>query len=121
MRGTAILRTSNGYLTVYSLYNQLYIVIKSTLPLYYLLNFIALYLSPFPDNPFRLSSCDIFRLACKSVVYPAMRLPYTENPPKNLSEEDEQILERVKARRGEKGLIPLDLALLHAPKVADGT
>lgn len=50
-----------------------------------------------------------------------MRLPYTENPPKNLSAEDEQILERVKARRGEKGLIPLDLALLHAPKVADGT
>lgn len=49
-----------------------------------------------------------------------MRLDYADNPPKNLSSEDEQILERVKARRGERGLLPLDLALLHAPKVADG-
>lgn len=49
-----------------------------------------------------------------------MRLSYVDNPPKNLSAEDEQILERVKARRGERGLLPLDLALLHAPKVADG-
>jgi len=49
-----------------------------------------------------------------------MRLDYVDNPPKNLSKEDEPILERVKARRGERGLLPLDLALLHAPKVADG-
>ncbi|RMD39589.1 hypothetical protein DV735_g5543, partial [Chaetothyriales sp. CBS 134920] len=33
---------------------------------------------------------------------------------------DKAVLERVQARRGDKGLIPLDLALLHAPKVADG-
>ncbi|KAK4926371.1 hypothetical protein LTR66_016345 [Elasticomyces elasticus] len=49
-----------------------------------------------------------------------MRLPYTDNPPKNLSKEDEGVLERVKARRGERGLLPLDLTLLHAPKVTDG-
>lgn len=50
-----------------------------------------------------------------------MRLNYTPNPPTNLSEEDQQVLERVKVRRGAMGLIPLDLTLLHAPKIADGT
>jgi hypothetical protein len=30
------------------------------------------------------------------------------------------IEERVRARRGEKGLIALDRTLLHAPPVADG-
>lgn len=49
-----------------------------------------------------------------------MRLNYTPNPPTNLSEEDQQVLERVKVRRGAMGLIPLDLTLLHAPKIADG-
>lgn len=50
-----------------------------------------------------------------------MRLSYTDNPPTYTDEDDKAILERVKARRGERGLLPLDLALLHAPKVADGT
>jgi len=51
-----------------------------------------------------------------------MRLDYVPNPPTNLSPEDEEVLERVTARRKAQGLglIPLDLALLHAPKVADG-
>ena len=49
-----------------------------------------------------------------------MRLPYVEDPPKGLSAEDEQVVERVRARRGERGLIKLDLTLLHAPKIADG-
>ena len=49
-----------------------------------------------------------------------MRLPYTEDPPKFTSDEDKEILKRVQSRRGERGLLPLDLALLHAPKVADG-
>jgi len=49
-----------------------------------------------------------------------MRLPYTSDPPKGLSAEDEQVVERVRARRGPIGLIPLDLTLLHAPKIADG-
>lgn len=49
-----------------------------------------------------------------------MRLNYVSNPPSDLSPEDQAIVERVKARRGVKGLIPLDLTLLHAPKVADG-
>ncbi|KAL9106845.1 MAG: hypothetical protein Q9227_008178 [Pyrenula ochraceoflavens] len=49
-----------------------------------------------------------------------MRLPYTSNPPTNLTPEEAPILERVLARRGERGLIPLDLTLLHAPQIADG-
>lgn len=49
-----------------------------------------------------------------------MRLPYTPNPPSFTNDDDKAILERVKARRGEMGLIPLDLTLLHAPKIADG-
>ncbi|KIW73826.1 hypothetical protein PV04_01914 [Phialophora macrospora] len=49
-----------------------------------------------------------------------MRLDYVANPPTNLSAEDQEVLERVKARRGAMGLIPLDLTLLHAPKIADG-
>ena len=50
-----------------------------------------------------------------------MRLPYTDNPPTGLPEEDQAVVSRVQARRGKMGLIPLDLALLHAPKIADGT
>ena len=52
---------------------------------------------------------------------PKMRLPYTDNPPTGLPEEDQAVVSRVQARRGKMGLIPLDLALLHAPKIADGT
>jgi hypothetical protein len=53
-------------------------------------------------------------------TYAIMRLPYTDNPPKFTAPEDQEILKQVQARRGEKGLIPLDLALLHAPKIAGG-
>ncbi|KAF4548079.1 Hypothetical protein D9617_32g091990 [Elsinoe fawcettii] len=49
-----------------------------------------------------------------------MRLEYVANPPTGLSAEEEAIVERVKARRGAKGLIPLDLTLLHSPAVASG-
>ncbi len=49
-----------------------------------------------------------------------MRLDYVPNPPTDLSAEDQEVLKRVQARRGAMGLIPLDLALLHAPKIADG-
>ena len=49
-----------------------------------------------------------------------MRLDYVPNPPTNLLPEEQAIVDRVKARRGRKGLIPLDLTLLHAPKIADG-
>lgn len=50
-----------------------------------------------------------------------MRLNYVPNPPTNLSPEDQGVLERVQARRGPNGLIPLDLTLLHSPVVTDGT
>jgi alkylhydroperoxidase family enzyme len=49
-----------------------------------------------------------------------MRVPYTDNPPKNLNPEEQEVVKRVQARRGSLGLIPLDLALLHSPPVADG-
>ncbi|KAJ9622506.1 hypothetical protein H2204_011519 [Knufia peltigerae] len=49
-----------------------------------------------------------------------MRIGYVPNPPTDLAPEDQEVLERVKARRGAMGLIPLDLTLLHAPKIADG-
>ncbi|KAL1956718.1 hypothetical protein VTO42DRAFT_6868 [Malbranchea cinnamomea] len=49
-----------------------------------------------------------------------MRIPYTQNPPPTSNAEEAAILERVQARRGERGLLPLDLALLHSFPVADG-
>ncbi|KAF2762655.1 4-carboxymuconolactone decarboxylase [Pseudovirgaria hyperparasitica] len=49
-----------------------------------------------------------------------MRLPYVSNPPTFTSDSDNAIVQRVQARRGSRGLIPLDLALLHSPPVADG-
>lgn len=49
-----------------------------------------------------------------------MRIPYVSDPPPTPTPEVAAIVERVKARRGPRGLIPLDLALLHAPQIADG-
>lgn len=49
-----------------------------------------------------------------------MRLPYAPNPPPTNIPEEADILARVQARRGENGLLPLDLALLHSFPVADG-
>lgn len=49
-----------------------------------------------------------------------MRIPYVPNPPPTFSADEASILERVQARRGEGGLVPLDLALLHSFPVADG-
>jgi hypothetical protein len=49
-----------------------------------------------------------------------MRLPYIPDPPNFTSEADKAVEQRVRARRGEKGLIALDRTLLHAPPIADG-
>ncbi|KAI2467391.1 AhpD-like protein [Annulohypoxylon bovei var. microspora] len=49
-----------------------------------------------------------------------MRLPYTPNPPLPASSTDAAIVARIAARRAPRPLQPLDLALLHAPPVADG-
>ncbi|KAF1847265.1 4-carboxymuconolactone decarboxylase-like protein [Cucurbitaria berberidis CBS 394.84] len=49
-----------------------------------------------------------------------MRLPYIPDPPEYTNEDDKAVVQRVKQRRGEKGLIALDRTLLHAPPVADG-
>lgn len=50
-----------------------------------------------------------------------MRLPYapSELPP-DAPQETQEIYDRIKARRNPRPLIPLDLALLHNPKIADG-
>lgn len=50
-----------------------------------------------------------------------MRLPYVPNPPPaTLPAEDAAVVARIAARRAPRPLQPLDLALLHAPPVADG-
>ncbi|KAK6064716.1 hypothetical protein SCUP515_11598 [Seiridium cupressi] len=49
-----------------------------------------------------------------------MRIPYTPDPPTTTDAADLAVIERVKARRAPRPLQPLDLALLHAPPVADG-
>ncbi|KAL7772882.1 hypothetical protein CFE70_002845 [Pyrenophora teres f. teres 0-1] len=49
-----------------------------------------------------------------------MRLPYIPDPPNFTNEDDKAVEQRVRKRRGEKGLIALDRTLLHAPPVADG-
>lgn len=54
------------------------------------------------------------------IVSIIMRLPYVPNPPENLSAPEEEVVQRILARRGSRGLIPLDRTLLHSPPVADG-
>ncbi|KAJ0417887.1 AhpD-like protein [Aspergillus carlsbadensis] len=49
-----------------------------------------------------------------------MRLEYIPDPPQNLSADDQQVCDRIRARRGPAGLLGIDRTLLHAPKVADG-
>ena len=49
-----------------------------------------------------------------------MRIPSAATDTGDLSPEDKAIHERIKARRGPRGLIPLDHALLHNPEIADG-
>lgn len=49
-----------------------------------------------------------------------MRLEYIPDPPNFTAEADKAVEQRVRQRRGEKGLIALDRTLLHAPAVADG-
>ncbi|KAH8663228.1 carboxymuconolactone decarboxylase [Ilyonectria robusta] len=49
-----------------------------------------------------------------------MRVPYLPNPPRGLSETDQQIAQRIATRRADDGLLPLDLVLLHAPEIANG-
>jgi len=49
-----------------------------------------------------------------------MRLDYIPDPPNFSNPDDRAVEERVRQRRGEKGLIALDKTLLHSPPVADG-
>lgn len=49
-----------------------------------------------------------------------MKIPYVPNPPETTTDEDAAIVSRIQARRAPRDLIPLDLALLHSPPVADG-
>jgi isovaleryl-CoA dehydrogenase len=53
-----------------------------------------------------------------STTTPNMRVPYAPSEPP--SEEARAIYERIAERRKPRPLIPLDLALLHNPAVADG-
>ncbi|KAL2355541.1 putative 4-carboxymuconolactone decarboxylase [Cryomyces antarcticus] len=49
-----------------------------------------------------------------------MRLPYAPTTPSDASPSTAAIYARIAARRAPRPLIPLDLALLHSPAVADG-
>ena len=72
-------------------------------------------MSPFPLRPF------LTRLAHRSFSATptlTMRVPYA--PKEAPTEEARPVYERIAARRHPRPLIPLDLALLHNPAVADG-
>lgn len=49
-----------------------------------------------------------------------MRLPYVPDPPPTSTPDEAAIVSRIQARRAPRPLTQLDLALLHAPPVADG-
>jgi alkylhydroperoxidase family enzyme len=49
-----------------------------------------------------------------------MRIPYAAETPADPTPENTAIYERIAARRNPRPLIPLDLALLHNPSIADG-
>jgi alkylhydroperoxidase family enzyme len=49
-----------------------------------------------------------------------MRIPYAPSTPTDPTPETQQIYTRIAARRHPRPLIPLDLALLHNPQIADG-
>ncbi|KAF7188319.1 hypothetical protein HII31_10383 [Pseudocercospora fuligena] len=50
-----------------------------------------------------------------------MRMPYAPStPPPDSSQETKDIYHRIAERRNPRPLIPLDLALLHNPQIADG-
>ena len=49
-----------------------------------------------------------------------MRISYVPKEPVDHTPETEAIYERIKERRNPRPLIPLDLALLHNPNIADG-
>jgi alkylhydroperoxidase family enzyme len=49
-----------------------------------------------------------------------MRIPYAPTTPADPTPENKAIYSRIQARRNPRPLIPLDLALLHNPRIADG-
>ncbi len=49
-----------------------------------------------------------------------MRLSYVPNPPQFDNEADQAIVNSIQERRGEGGLLELDLTLLHSPPIAAG-
>ncbi|KAK0315736.1 hypothetical protein LTR01_001036 [Friedmanniomyces endolithicus] len=49
-----------------------------------------------------------------------MRIPYARSSPPSPTPETLAIYSRIRARRQPRPLIPLDLALLHNPQIADG-
>ncbi len=49
-----------------------------------------------------------------------IRLAYVADPLATANESEEEVVARIRARRAPRPLQPLDLALLHAPPVADG-
>ena len=51
---------------------------------------------------------------------PSMRIPYAPAQPADPTPEHQAIYDRIRERRKPRPLIPLDLAILHNPSIADG-
>lgn len=73
-----------------------------------------------------MSSCHNIRTiqrTCSVSVCPSsrtMRIQYAPSTPADPTAENQAIYDRIAARRKPRPLIPLDLALLHNPAIADG-
>ena len=68
----------------------------------------------------RISIATPYKHILHTTATAKMRIPYVDPEPANLSTEDQAVYDRVAARRAPRPLQPLDLALLHNPRVADG-
>jgi len=79
----------------------------------------------FPRRPFATTQSLILRdgnhLHFHTTIQRKMRVPYAPTtPPADASAATQEIYSRIAARRAPRPLIPLDLALLHNPSIADG-
>lgn len=61
-----------------------------------------------------------FNQLAAAAQFSTMRIPYAPTEPADPTPENQAIYDRIRERRKPRPLIPLDLALLHNPEIADG-
>jgi alkylhydroperoxidase family enzyme len=68
------------------------------------------------------SNLQVFNTTLSASIpdHPKMRLTYTPDHPTNLTPPENEIVQRVLTRRGDRGLTVLDRTLLHSPPITDG-